>query len=164
MFKGLGSMTDSDNNSPSASLFRKLVVLGVAPALALSGGFLIAPQEGKVLGTYKDIAGVVTSCYGHTDKSLKLGVNYSDEQCTQQLKQDLESHDVEMMKFVKVPFKTEYQHAAMLSFCYNIGTNACGKSSLMGLHNAGNDAASCDQLLKWRYVNGKYCKMKENNC
>ena len=148
----------------SKSLRNKLLALGLAPALALGGAYLIAPKEGKVNSTYKDIANVLTSCYGHTGKELKLGQTFTEDECVKQLGEDIIKHDKELSKYVKVPWQSDYQHAAILSFCYNIGTSACGNSTLMRKLNQGNYRASCEELVKWVYVNSKDCRLKENNC
>lgn len=145
-------------------LYKSLLGLGLGSALALGGSFLIAPQEGLEHTTYKDIAGVITSCYGHTDGTLKLGVTYTQQECDSQLAKDLVKHDNEMMRAVKVPFISDYEHSAFLSFCYNIGTNACTNSTAFKRLNEGDHISACKQIVKWVYVNSKDCRKAENNC
>lgn len=145
-------------------LQKQLTGLGLGSALVLSGTFLIAPQEGKVNATYIDPVGILTSCYGHTGSELKLGQKFTDEECAKQFATDLIKHNDEMMKYVKVPFQSEYQHAAILSFCFNVGVSACGNSTLMKKLNAGNHVGACKELTKWVYANKKDCRVKENNC
>lgn len=148
----------------SSKLYKSLAALGVGGALALGGAYLVAPSEGLVLGTYLDPANLVTSCYGRYDKTLKLGTTFTQEQCDKQFAEDLVRHDTEMMRYVKTPFISNYEHAAFLSFCYNVGVSKCVNSTMFKRLNEGDHISACKQLVKWTYVNGKDCKNKENNC
>ena len=145
-------------------LGKALLALGLSGALVLGGSQLIAPQEGEVHGTYLDSAGIVTSCFGHTGKELRLGQKFTHEQCDEQFAEDLIKHDEEMLQFIKVPFISDYEHAAVLSFCYNVGVSSCSKSTLFRKLNEGDHIAACKQLAKWVYVQGKDCRLKESNC
>ncbi len=141
-----------------------LLAMGITGGVLLGGSELIAPEEGLVVGTYVDPVGIVTSCIGHTGKDIKLGDKFTEEECYKQFGKDLIKHNSEMMKYVKVDFKSPYQHAAILSFCFNVGTNACGNSTMMKKLNSGNHAAACKEITKWVYAQKKDCRLKENNC
>jgi len=138
-------------------IFTRLTALGFAAGVAISGAYLIAPNEGEVLGTYLDPVGIVTSCYGHTGPELKLGRKFTRDECLNQLAADLHKHNAEMMKFVTVPI-SEYQHAAILSFCYNVGVSACSKSTLFKKLNNFDYPGACAELSKWVYAQGKKFK------
>ena len=146
-----------------SKLYKSLAALGLGGAVALSGTYLISDQEGKVNSTYVDVAGVLTSCFGHTGKELELGQTFTDEECNKQFAGDLVKHDKEMMSYIKVPIQP-YEHAALLSFCYNVGVPTCTNSTMFKRLNESDHISACKQLVKWSFVNGKDCKNKDNNC
>lgn len=137
-----------------AALITRLAALGVSAGAAIAGVFLVMPHEGEVLETYLDPVGIVSSCYGHTGSELRLGQKFSRDECLAQLAEDLVSHETQMMRFVQVPL-TEYQHAALLSFCYNVGVGACSKSTAFKKLNAGDFVGACHELTRWVYAKGK---------
>lgn len=131
----------------------KLLAYGLGGAIALSGS-LVAYYEGKENKVYVDPVGILTSCFGHTGQELKLGQKFTDDQCLEQLAEDLVEHDKGMLKAIQVPL-TDYQHAAFLSFCYNVGVKACTSSTAFKLLNKKEYKKACDQLLRWNKANGK---------
>lgn len=112
--------------------------------------------EGKSLVGYHDVANIITACYGHT-KTAELGKRYTDEQCKQLLEQDLKSHDDGMRACIKTPIST-YEHAAYLSFTYNVGVGSFCKSTLVKKLNAGDRAGACAELSRWILADGKVYK------
>ena len=135
------------------SVKNKLLALGLSSALATSGMF-IAKHEGLVLGTYPDPVGIVTSCYGHTGPELKLGQKFSEDECLEQLAKDLSKHNNEMSRYIKVPLSAE-EHAAYLSFTYNVGVGNFKPSTLLKLLNKGQRVEACEQLTRWVFAKGK---------
>src|SRR3972149_4417720 len=99
----------------------KLLAIGLSSALATTGLF-VAKHDGLILGTYVDPVGIITSCFGHTGKELKLNQKFTEDQCLATLAKDLEKHDKEMIKHIKVSLSDE-EHAAYLSFVYNVGVS-----------------------------------------
>lgn len=134
-----------------STLTKKLLAYGFTAAVALSGGYLIAPNEGKVNSTYIDPVGIATSCYGHTGPEVKLGQKFTDEQCLDQLAKDLSAHDKQMMNLVRVPL-TDYQHAAFLSFTYNVGVGNFKSSTMLRKLNSKDYEGACEELSKWVYA------------
>lgn len=137
-----------------STLTKKLLAYGFTAAVALSGGYLIAPNEGKVNSTYLDPINIKTSCYGHTGPELKLGQKFTDEQCLDQLAKDLSTHDKQMMNLVRVPL-TDYQHAAFLSFTYNVGVGNFKSSTMLRKLNSKDYEGACEELSKWVYAKKK---------
>lgn len=135
------------------SVKNKLLALGLSSALATSGMF-IAKHEGLVLGTYPDPVGIVTSCYGHTGSELRLGQKFSEDECLEQLAKDLSKHNTEMSKHIKIPLSAE-EHAAYLSFTYNVGVGNFKSSTLLKKLNSGDRNGACNELLRWRFAKGK---------
>lgn len=118
-------------------------------------------HEGLRLDAYQDTGGVWTICYGHT-ATAKPGMQVTQEECDRLLEQDVAAFEFSVRQMVKVGM-TEPQAAAITSFCYNVGESACRKSTLIKKINAG-DLKSCDQILRWVYVDGKDCRDPKNNC
>lgn len=136
------------------ALHKKLAAYGLGGAIALSGAFLVAPFEGKENKVYVDPVGILTSCYGHTGKELKKGQVFTDEQCLDQLAEDLLEHDKKMLRYVYVPLSEE-EHAAYLSFTYNVGVGAFKNSTLLKKLNAGDRVGACNELTRWNKAGGK---------
>lgn len=134
----------------------KLLALGLSSALATTGLF-VAKHEGLILGTYVDPVGILTSCFGHTGKELKPKQKFTEDQCLSQLAKDLEKHDKEMMKNIKVSLSDE-EHAAYLSFTYNVGVGNFKSSTLLKNLNMNKREEACNQLLRWVFAKGKKLK------
>ena len=141
--------------STNSNLYKKLLGVGLGSALAISGAFIVAPFEGKENKAYIDPVGIVTVCYGNTGKEAILGKSYTDDQCLDQMAEDLKQHDKQLMSIVKVPFKSDYQHAAMLSFVYNAGIGNFSSSTMLKKLNAKDYDGACQELTKWVYAKKK---------
>ena len=136
------------------SLYKKLIGIGLGGAIALSGAFLVAPFEGKENQVYVDPVGILTSCYGHTGKELKKGQTFTNEQCLEQLAEDLVEHDKQMMRLVRVPI-SDKERAAYLSFVYNVGVGNFSKSTLLRKLNTKDYVGACKELPRWNKAGGK---------
>ena len=144
--------------STNSNLYKKLLGVGLGSALAISGAFIVAPFEGKENKAYIDPVGIITVCYGNTGKEAVLGKTYSDEQCLDQMATDLKEHDKQLMSVVKVSFKSDYQHAAMLSFVYNAGIGNFSSSTMLKKLNTKDYDGACQELTKWVYAKKKMLK------
>jgi lysozyme len=142
----------------NSNLYKKLLGVGLGSALAISGAWLVAPSEGLVTKTYLDPVGILTSCFGHTGPELKLGQTFTVDQCDKVFADDLIKHDKQLMSVVKVPFKSDYQHAAMLSFVYNAGIGNFSSSTMLKRLNAKDYDGSCQEFTKWVYAKKKMLK------
>lgn len=130
----------------------KLSALGLTSVLAFTGG-TIAVHEGYVPGTYVDPVGIVTACFGHTSQRLTLGMEMSEHDCLLLLADDLTTHNKQLLQAVKVPL-SEQEHAAYLSFHYNVGPANFKSSTLLRHLNAGERIDACKQLSRWVYAKG----------
>ena len=136
------------------NLHGKLLAAGLSSAVALSGAILVAPHEGKVNQAYIDPANILSSCYGHTGPELVLGQTFDDDECLAQLVSDLDKHNRQMLSVIKVNL-TQGEHAAYLSFTYNVGIGSFKNSTLLARLNAGQHVAACEQLTRWVYIKGQ---------
>lgn len=132
---------------------QRLAAGGLAASLILAGSALVAPWEGLELQAYPDVIGVYTICYGQT-KGVKLGDKRTETECYDDLALSLPSYRQNMLKYVTVPL-TPYQEAAFISFSYNVGTSAFGKSTLVKKLNKGDYQGACSELKKWVYADNK---------
>lgn len=128
-------------------LTRKLTVCGATAVVAITGGVLVAPWEGKENHAYKDIVGVITDCYGRT-KGVKMGDYSTDEQCEKALAEDLTAYNKAMMKHVKVGLKP-YEEIAYTSFVWNVGETGFKNSTLLKKLNSGDSLGACKEILNW---------------
>lgn len=138
------------------ALTKRLLTLGASGIIAVAAGYSVAPWEGKENNAYKDIVGVVTICYGQTH-NVQMGEYRSDEECEEDLAEDLDKYHSAMMKHVKVPL-SDYEQIAYTSFIWNLGETNWRKSTLLKKLNSGDHAGACAELLRWDKAGGKVVK------
>lgn len=136
------------------SLKQRLMAMGLVAGVALAGSQLVAPHEGKVLGTYIDPVGILTACYGHTSKALKESQFFTEQQCLELLATDLINFDRQLLRLTHPIMLTEGEHAAYLSFIYNIGAESFRTSTLRRKLRGDDRVGACNELLKWVYAKG----------
>ncbi len=134
-------------------LTKKLLALGASSIIAVTGGYLIGPYEGKRNAAYLDMVGIPTICWGWT-KGVKLVDYKTDEQCDKQLAEELTKYHKNMKRGVTVPLK-EYEEIAYTSFVWNIGETKWNSSTLLKKLNAGDNLGACKELLRWNRAGGK---------
>lgn len=130
----------------------RLLALGLSAALAAAGGS-IAVHEGYVPGAYVDPVGIVTACFGHTSQRLTVGVKMSEQECLQLLADDLTKHNEQLLQAVPVTL-SEQEHAAYLSFHYNVGPGNFRSSTLLRYLSAGHRVEACNELSRWVFAKG----------
>jgi GH24 family phage-related lysozyme (muramidase) len=114
-----------------------------------------AQWEGKRNDPYRDIVGVWTVCYGETHGVQQR--RYSDEECTSMLIARLGQFNAEIGRCITRPVPDNVR-AAILSWAYNVGSDAACKSTLMRRLNAGDIAGACAELSRWTRAGGKVVK------
>ena len=121
-----------------------------------AGRAFITKEEGELLKTYKCAAGVLTIGVGHTGPDVKPGLVITREKSQELLTQDLARFEAAVNQAVTRPI-SQAKFNALVSFAFNLGGAALGKSSLLKLVNAGStDAVAITRAFKlWRNVNGK---------
>ena len=108
---------------------------------------LIKQFEGCRLSAYKCPAGVWTIGYGHT-YGVKAGQKISQKQAEEFLKDDLKSFEAAVNNYVKVPL-TQNQFDALVSFSFNVGSEALRTSTLLRLLNQGKYEEAAEQFDRW---------------
>ncbi len=126
--------------------------------ISKAGLALIKQWEGLRLHAYKDAIGMWTIGYGHTSTAGKpfvhKGMIITEKQAEEVLSQDLRQFENTVEKHVRVSL-TDEQFAALVSFCYNIGTSAFCNSTLLKKLNNGEYEAVPAELQKWTKAGGK---------
>ena len=108
--------------------------------------------EGVAYEPYRDVAGVLTVCVGHTGPDIQMR-RYTHAECMTLLDQDLKPVYAAIDRLVTVSL-TPYQRTALATFVFNTGTGAFAKSTLLKRLNAGDFAGARDQMARWVFAAG----------
>ncbi|ECZ1104394.1 lysozyme [Salmonella enterica] len=137
----------------------KHLITGGAGAVAIAAAMLGGHDglEGRRYIPYRDVAGVLTVCDGHTGKDIIPGKRYTDAECDALLDKDLKRVKAQVDPLIKVSIP-ESERAAFYSFAYNVGTGAFARSTLLKKLNAGDHAGACNELKRWTYAGGRQWK------
>jgi len=128
-----------------------LAALGISSGSAffIADAF-IAQKEGLSLRAYQDGAKVWTVCYGKT-RGVTEATLMSREACESWRRQEVASR----LAFVKAQLPLEMPQtrlAALTSFCFNVGFDACAASTAFKLFKENKPEQGCKALLKWRFI------------
>ncbi|ELC4316200.1 lysozyme [Salmonella enterica] len=137
----------------------KMLLAGGASAVAIAAAMLGSHDglEGRRYVPYRDVAGVLTICDGHTGKDIIPGRRYNDAECDALLNKDLAQVAARIDPLIKVSIPNS-ERAALYSFAYNVGTGAFAKSTLLKKLNAGDHTGACNELKRWTYAGGRQWK------
>lgn len=112
----------------------------------------VAGFEGLRTVAYSDPVGIPTICFGET-AGVRLGDTFTPEQCREKLGTRVEEFGRAVDACVTVPLPPS-RKAALVSFSYNIGTDAFCHSTLARKLNAGDVPGACDELRRWTKAGG----------
>lgn len=140
----------------SVVLRNRLLAAAGGGALTLAMILLGGPDglEGRRYVPYRDVAGVLTVCDGHTGPDIVSNKTYSDSECDSLLREDLKPVQAAVDSLVTVPL-SDYQRAALYSFAYNTGTDAFSQSSLLRKLNTGDKTGACSEMRRWVFAGGR---------
>ena len=133
----------------SAISENKWLIGTVSTALLIT----VSMWEGKSNTPYLDVVGVQTVCYGHTGNDIQ-DREYTDAECKALLVKDIQVHADRTLACVEVPLNIN-QHAAFMSWAYNVGVGAACNSSVMRKLNSGDYEGACNGLMAWNHAGGK---------
>lgn len=112
----------------------------------------VAGAEGLRTVAYKDPVGIPTACFGET-LNIKMGDKFTVEQCKEMLGTRVEEFGRGVDRCVTVALPPA-RKAALVSFSYNVGTDAFCRSTLVKKLNAGDTVAACNELMRWTTAKG----------
>lgn len=119
---------------------------------------LIQEFEGFKTNAYDDGVGVWTIGYGTirypNGTKVEKGDVCTKEQAEIYMQNDLTSFEKTINDTVKVKI-SQNQYDSLLSLCYNIGSGAFSKSTLLKKLNSNDFVGASDQFLVWNKAGGK---------
>lgn len=140
------------------------IVSDKAPALHVSKQGLehIANMEGCRQKAYQCSANVWTVGLGHTG-GVKAGDQITLEQAADYFIEDVSKAEKVVISAIDHhPKQGEFD--MMVSFVFHLGSGNFNRSTLLRKFNAQQNKQACNEYLRWVYVNGKDCRIDENNC
>ena len=117
---------------------------------------MIQRFEGLRLNAYKDSVGVWTIGYGHTGRHVHKGMHISRERAHALMAIDLEHFERCVTHFVTADI-TQGEFDALVSFSYNLGCGALGKSTLLKKIND-KDEGAAQEFARWTHAGHKVLK------
>ena len=123
--------------------------------ISQQGVDFIKLHEGCRLTAYEDTGGVWTIGFGTTGSGIAKGLRITDKQAEDFLRRDLTAAEKCVNNSVRVDM-SQSMFDALVSFVYNVGCGAFGKSTLLRKLNSGyDDDEVAKEFLRWIYDNGK---------
>jgi lysozyme len=117
------------------------------------------PHQGKFIA-YLDPVKVLTIGWGHTNhhgRKFKSGDVWSQQECDDEFLKDMRIFERDVRRLVKVVL-TQRQFDALVSFAYNVGGSALGKSTLLKKLNARDYTGAANEFKRWNKAGGKVLK------
>ena len=132
-------------------------------ALSLSAAALvgIVLHEGYSDRAIIPVPGDVPTIGFGTTTGVKLGDTITPPQALARALVDVQQFEGAIKTCVTVPL-TQNEYDAYVSFAYNVGSRAFCQSTLVKKLNLGDFKGACDELLRWRFFQGKDCALPEN--
>lgn len=94
---------------------------------------------------------------------VRLGDTTTPPKALGRALQDIQAFEGALRQCVTVPLH-QYEYDAYISFAYNVGSAAFCQSTLVTKLNAMDYPGACAEILRWRYVQGKDCSLRVNQC
>jgi lysozyme len=121
---------------------------------------LIKDLEGLRLTAYDCPAGVCTIGYGHT-RGVYSGMKITEEEAEKFLREDIKEAEQAIEKLVEIEL-TQNQYDALVSFIYNVGTNAFKNSTLLKKINNNQLSTVPYEFNRWVRSGGKFNRGLQN--
>ncbi|NEP13802.1 MAG: lysozyme [Symploca sp. SIO2C1] len=104
--------------------------------------------------TYRCPAHILTIGYGTTGSKVKEGMEITESQAEQFLREDLEKFEKAVKRLVKVKLN-DNEFSALVSFTYNCGEGNLESSTALKRLNEGNKVGCVEALQWWDKGGGK---------
>lgn len=105
-------------------------------------------REGCKLRAYLDTEHIPTIGYGHTGPGITLGLVWSQQQADDYLRKDVKKCEDAINLYCAVALK-QHQFDALVSFVFNIGTNAFMRSTMLKKLNQGDFEGAGKEFDRW---------------
>ena len=122
--------------------------------ISKDGLALIKRFEGFCPTPYDDPAGYATIGYGHLIKPGEVFTELTTEQGESLLREDVAVAEAAVTKNVRITL-TQGQFDALVSFVFNVGSQAFEKSYLLRLLNNHDPKGAARQFSRWIYAGGR---------
>lgn len=123
-----------------------------------AGRAFIGRHEGVRLAAYRDAAGVWTIGYGHTAAAgppvPAAGLTITAAEADAILGRDLARFEAAVSRLVTVAL-SQGEFDALVSFAFNVGEGALGRSTLLRKLNAGDRAGAAAEFGRWNKAGGR---------
>jgi len=119
-----------------------------------AGMAILKKHEKCSLVSYWDIDGWSIGWGCHNHPLVDALTRWSQEQCDQQLIEDIEAVESELDHLLTI-IVTSNEWSALVDFLYNEGYSHLSGSTLLKLVNAGDFKGAADEFPKWRVAGGK---------
>jgi lysozyme len=108
---------------------------------------------------------VPTLGFGSTTRAdgtpVRMGDTTTPPRALARALRDIEQFEGALRACVTVPL-AQHEYDAYVSFAYNVGGRAFCQSTLVKKLNARDYPGACQELLRWRFFQGKDCATAEN--
>jgi lysozyme len=111
--------------------------------------------EGKRNRVYLDPIKLPTVCYGHMDRSMKVGTRFSDDRCEALLEGDLRDHAEGAARCTPTILDKPEIFAAVTSLTFNIGVSRYCNSTAARKLNSGDYRGGCAALGLFNRAGGR---------
>lgn len=122
----------------------------------------IPALEGTKYVPYVDTGGILTVCSGVTFPKPIPGKTYTKEECAALDEAVIAEHAEKSLEYLPANAKDGHKILAVLAG-YNLGPKRILDSGLPTLITK-EDPKACSALVKYRFVAGKDCAIRTNNC
>jgi len=96
--------------------------------------------------------------FGTAGADVKLGDKTTPPLALARALNDVQRDERALKGCVSVPL-AQHEYDAYVSMTYNVGAAAFCNSTLVRRLNAGDYAGACDEILRWRFFQGKDCSL-----
>lgn len=115
---------------------------------SINGLHKLETREGCKLRAYLDTQGIPTIGTGHTGPGVCLGLVWSQAQADEALVKDVKRCE-DCINFYVAVTLAQHQFDALVSFVFNIGTNAFMHSTMLKKINQGDMEGAAKEFDRW---------------
>lgn len=136
-----------------------MALIAAGASSVVIGNQFLTEKEGDRLTAYLDGSNVWTICRGVT-AGVYRGMKLTQAECDHRNMEEYMHADAELTRLAPDVELSEPARAGIVSFCtYNLGAGKCGSSTFIKmLRGDGATPATCKQIMRWIYDQGKDCR------